>query len=69
MAKNSSFYYTLTQIECPRCKTIVPAVEYGDADMMDMDFRCRHCGYEELSVVKQLENLNKDGMKGGHDAI
>ena len=65
----SSVYRTLTQVECPHCKAIVPAVEYGDADTFDMDFVCEHCGYEEMSVLKQFENLNKDRMKGGHHGI
>ena len=65
----SSVYRTLTQVECPRCKAIVPAVEYGDADTFDMDFVCEHCGYEEMSVLKQLGTLNKDRMKGGHHGI
>jgi len=66
---NSSFYYTLTQAECPECRAIVPAVEYGDADMVDMDFVCEYCGHEEISVVKQLEALNEDRMKGGHHVV
>ena len=64
----SSFYYTLTQVECPQCRAIVQAMEYGDDVMMDMDFVCQHCGYEEISTVKQLAGLNQDGMKGGNYA-
>ena len=66
---NSSFRYTLTQVECPQCRAIVPAVEYGDEVMTDMDFACEHCGYEELNVVRQLATLNQDRMKGGHHVV